>query len=118
MLTATSSNKKTSTNQNASKKKNSAAEGQKQLDNAVTLTTSSTSNKSTVILATISIKHTDSRRAQKEDMNTETMRRFGSLINGPHSAAFCKKMDILSTGYGKLDVDKEILFVKIIVLRK
>ena len=51
-------------------------------------------------------------------MNTETLKRFESSINGPHSAAFCKIRDILTSGYRKLDVDTDVLFVKFIVEQK
>ena len=47
-------------------------------------------------------------------MNTETLKKLESLNNGPHSTAFCKIMDILTSGYKKLDVDKDVLLVKII----
>ena len=117
MLSATSSNKQTSPNQNVCKK-SPAVGGQKRIDNTVTHAASSTSNKSVRVSTSVSKKHTESRHVQTDEMNTETLKRFESLINGPHSAAFCKIMDILTSGYGKLDVDTDVLFVKFIVEEK
>ena len=48
-------------------------------------------------------------------MKTETLKKFESVINGPHSAIFCKTMGILTSGYGKFDVDNNVLFVKFFV---
>ena len=110
LLSATSSNKQTSPNQIVCKK-SPAVGGQKRFDNTVTPAASSTSSKS----VRISKKHTESRHVQTDEMNTETLKRFESLINGPHSAVFCKIMDILTSGCGKLDVDTDVLFVKFIV---
>ena len=115
LLSATSSNKQTSPNQNVCKK-SPAVGGQKRIDNTVTPAASSTSNKSVRI--STSKKHTESRHVQTDEMNTETLKRFESLIHGPHSADFCKIMDILTSGYGKLDVDTDVLFVKFIVEKK
>ena len=117
LLSATSSNKQTSPNQNVCKK-SPAVGGQKRIDNTVTPAASSTSNKSVRLSTSVSKKHTESRHFQTDEMNTETLKRFESLINGPHSAAFCKIMDILTSGYGKLDVDTDVLFVKFIVEEK
>ena len=114
MLSAKSSNKETSPNQNVCKK-SPAVGGQKRIDNTVTPAASPTSNKSARISTSVSKKHTESRHVQTDEMNTETLKRFENLINGPHSAAFCKIMDILTSGYGKLDVDTDVLFVKFIV---
>ena len=38
----------------------------------------------------VSKTHTESRHVQTDEMNTETLKRLKNLINGPHSAAFCK----------------------------
>ena len=46
------------------------------------------------------------------------LKRFDILINGPHSAVFVYKMDILTSGYGKLDVDTTVLLVKFVVEEK
>ena len=90
----------------------------KRIDNTVTPAASSTSNKSARISTSVSKTPTESRHVQTDEMFTETLKRFKSLINGPHSAAFCKIMAILTSGYGKLDVDTDVLFVKFIVEEK
>ena len=79
-------------------KKPPAGGGQKRIDNRVTPAASSTSNKSARILTSVSKNPTESRRVQTDEMNTVTLKRFESLINGPHSAVFCKIMDILTSG--------------------
>ena len=117
LLSATSSNKQTSPNQNVCKK-SPAVGGQKRIDNTITPAASSTSSKSARVSSSVSKKHTESRQVQTDEMNTETLKRFESLINGPHSAAFCKIMNILTIGYGKLDVDTDVLIVKFIVEEK
>ena len=117
LLSATSSNKQTSPNQNVCKK-SPAVGGQKRIDNTITPAASSTSSKSARVSTSVSKKHTESRHVQTDEMNTETLKRFESLINGPHSVAFCKIMDILTSGYGKLDVDTDVLFVKFFVEEK
>ena len=58
------------------------------MNNTVTPAESSTSNKSAINLATVSQKHTNSRHIQTSQMNTETLKRFESSINGPRSAFF------------------------------
>ena len=114
LLSATSSNKQTSPNQNVCKK-SPAVGGQKRIDNTVTPAASSTSNKSARNSTSVSKKHTESRHVQTDEVNTETLK---SLINGTHFAAFCKIMDILTSEYGKLDVDTDNLFVKFMVEEK
>ena len=117
MLSAESSNKETSPNQNVCKK-SPAVGRQKRIDNTVTPASSSTSKKSARFSTSVSKKHTESRHVQTDEMNTETLKRFESSTYGPHSANFCKIMDILTSGYGKLDVDTDVLFVKFIVEEK
>ena len=114
MLSATSSNKKNSPNQNVCKK-SPAVGGQKRIDRTVTPAAASTSNKSARVSTSLSKKHTEGRHVQTDEMNTKTLKKIECLIIGTHSAAFCKIMDILTIGNGKLDVDTDVLFVKIIV---
>ena len=93
LLSSASSNKQTSPNQNVCKK-SPAFGGQKRIDNTVTPAALSMSNKSARVSISVSKKHTESRHVQTDEMNTETLKRFENLINGPHSAAFCKIMNI------------------------
>ena len=117
LLSATSYNKQTSANQNVCKK-SPAVGGQKRIDNTVKPAALSTSKKSARISTSVSKKHTESRHVQTDEMNTETLKRFESLINEPHFATFCEIMEILTSGYEKLDVDTDVLFVKFIVEEK
>ena len=52
-------------------------------------------------------------------MKTETLRSIESLNNGSHSAIFLvKKIDISTSGYGKLDGDDNVFFVTFTVEEK
>ena len=53
---------------------------------------SSTSIKFAIVSATVSKKRIESRHVQIDEMNTKNLGRFESLINGPHSAAFSRKI--------------------------
>ena len=65
------------------------------MDNTVRPAASSTSNKFTRVLTAVSKKHTESRHVQTDEMNSETLKSFENLINGPHSAAFFSKKLII-----------------------
>ena len=77
LLSATSSNKQTSTNQKVCKKSPAIGE-QKRNDITVTPAASSASKKSTRISTSVSKKHTESKHAQTDEMNTETLKKFES----------------------------------------
>ena len=51
-------------------------------------------------------KHT-----QTDNFSSETLRRFESILTGPHSGAFCQIMDIFQSGYGNLSIDTDLLFI-------
>ena len=51
--------------------------------------------------------------SQTDSLPKATLDRFEKIINGPHSGVFCKFMDIVLSGYGKIDIDSELLFVKL-----
>ena len=40
------------------------------------------------------------------------------ILSGPHSGAFCKVMDIFVSGYEELDIDSELLFVRLVFEEK
>ena len=90
LLSSTSSNNQNSPNHNVCNKY-PAVGGQKRKDNTVTPAASKTSNNSARVLTAVSKKHTESRPVQRDEMNTETLERYGNLLSGPHSAAFVKK---------------------------
>ena len=50
---------------------------------------------------------------QTDTLPKETLERFEKIINGPHSGVLCKFMDIVVSGYGKIDIDSELVFVKL-----
>ena len=89
LLSATSTNKQISPNRNVCKK-SPAVGGQKRIDNTVTPAALSTSNKSARISTSVSKKHTESRHVQTDELSTETLKRFESLIIGPHNGYFDK----------------------------
>ena len=41
-----------------------------------------------------------------------------NVLSGPHSGAFCKIMDITVSGFGKLDIESELLFVRLVIEEK
>ena len=53
-------------------------------------------------------------QTETDQICTETLKRVENILNGPHSGAFCKVMDIFVSGYGKLDIDSELLFVRLV----
>ena len=57
-------------------------------------------------------------QTQTDQICTETLKRFENILSGPHSGAFCKVMDIFVSGYGKLDIDSELLFVRLVFEEK
>ena len=48
----------------------------------------------------------------------ETLRRVETVLYGPHSGAFCQIMDILMNGYGKLNIDSDLLSVRFLYEEK
>ena len=55
---------------------------------------------------------------QTDGLSTETLKRFENILYGPHAGAFCQIMDIFVSGYGKLDIDKDVLCVRLIFEEK
>ena len=53
-------------------------------------------------------------QTQTDKICTETLKRVENILCGPHSGAFCKVMDIFVSGYGKLDIGSELLFVRLV----
>ena len=51
-------------------------------------------------------------------IKSETLKRFENYSSGPQSGAFCKVMDIFVNGYGKLDIDSELVFVLLVFEEK
>ena len=55
---------------------------------------------------------------QTDCLSTETLKRFENLLYGPHAGAFCQIMDIFVSGYGKLDIDNDVLCVRLVFEEK
>ena len=55
---------------------------------------------------------------QTDGLSTETLKRFENILYGPHAGAFCQIMDIFVSGYGKLDIDNDVLCVRLIFEEK
>ena len=87
------------------------------------LTTTKTTATKTTVIAQKKIHNTISKvtgheQIQTDQICTETLKRVKSILSGPHSGAFCKVMDIIVSGYGKLDIDSELLFVRLVFEEK
>ena len=53
-----------------------------------------------------------SKQIQTDFVNSETLRRVETILYGPHSGAFCQIMDIFLSGYGKLNIDSDLVSVR------
>ena len=63
-------------------------------------------------------KKTLNQQLQTDRISTETLKRFKKILYGPHSGAFCQIMDIFVSGYGKLDIDNDVLCVRLVFEEK
>ena len=59
-----------------------------------------------------------SKQIQTDFVNSETLRRVETILYGPHSGAFCQIMDIFLSGYGKLNIDSDLLSVRFVYEEK
>ena len=50
---------------------------------------------------------------QTDTLPKESLERFEKILNDPHSGVLCKFMDIVVSGYGKIDIDSELVFMKL-----
>ena len=41
-----------------------------------------------------------------------------STLSGPHSGAFCQIKDLFLSGFGKLNIDSDLLFVRLVYEEK
>ena len=58
------------------------------------------------------------KQTQTDNFSSETLRRFESILTGPHSGAFCQIMDIFVSGYGNLNIDTDVLFIRFVYEEK
>ena len=56
-----------------------------------------------------SVEKKSNQQLQTDRLSTETLKRFEKILHGPHPGAFCQIMDIFVSGYGRLDIDNDIL---------
>ena len=61
---------------------------------------------------------TISSKTQTDQFSSETLKRVESILSGPNSGAFCQIMDILMSGFGKLNIDSDLLFVRLVYEEK
>ena len=61
---------------------------------------------------------TISSKTQTDQFSSETLKRVESILSGPHSGAFCQIMDIFMSGFGKLNIDSDLLFVRLVYEEK
>ena len=59
-----------------------------------------------------------SKQVQTDFVNSETIRRVENILSGPHSGAFCQIMDIFVSGYGKLNIDTDLLSGRLVYEEK
>ena len=61
---------------------------------------------------------TISSKTQTEQFSSETLKRVESILSGPHSGAFCQIIDIFMSGFGKLNIDSDLPFVRLVYEEK
>ena len=59
-----------------------------------------------------------SKQVRTDFVNSETIRRVENILSGPHSGAFCQIMKIFVSGYGKLNIDTDLLSVRLVYEEK
>ena len=61
---------------------------------------------------------TRSIQTQTDLITNVTIERFIRILNGDNAAEFSKIIDIILSGYGRLEIDSNTLFVKFIMEKK
>ena len=61
---------------------------------------------------------TQSIQTQTDLIFKVTIERFINVLNGDSAAEFSKNIDIILSGYGRLEIDSNTLFVKFIMEKK
>ena len=57
---------------------------------------------------------TFSSKTKTDQFSSASLKRVESILSGPHSGAFCQIMDIFMSGFGKLNIDSDLLFVRLV----
>ena len=55
---------------------------------------------------------------QTDNFSSETLRRIESIFTSLHSGAFCQVMDIFVSGYGILNTDTDLFFIRFVYEEK
>ena len=61
---------------------------------------------------------TRSIQTQTDLITNVTIERFINILNGDNAAEFSKFIDIILSGYGRLEIDSQTFFVKFILEKK
>ena len=61
---------------------------------------------------------TISSKTQTDQFSSEILKRVESILSGPHSGAFRPIMDIFMSGLGKLNIESDLLFVRLVYEEK
>ena len=64
------------------------------------------------------VEKTSNQQTQTDWLSTETLKRFENIFYGPHAGAFCQIMDIFMIGYGKLNIDNDVLCLSLVFEEK
>ena len=59
-----------------------------------------------------------SKQYQTDFVNSETLRKVERILYCPHSRSFCQFMDIFMSGYGKLNIDSDLMGVRFVYEEK
>ena len=60
----------------------------------------------------------ESKQIRIDFVNSETLRRVETIFYVPNSGAFCQIVDIFMSGYGKLNIDSDLLVVRFVYEEK
>ena len=74
--------------------------------------------KTTVVQKSLHDMISPGKQTQTDNFSSEILRRFESILTGPHSGAFCQVMDTFVSGYGTLNIDTELLFIRFVYEEK
>ena len=74
--------------------------------------------KTTVVQKSVHNMILPGKQSQIDKFSSQTLRRFESILTGPHSGAFCQIMDTFVSGYGNLNIDIDLLFIRFVYEEK
>ena len=57
-------------------------------------------------------ERTSNQQLQSDHIPTDSLKRFETILFGSHASAFCQTMDKFISGFGKLGLDSDVLFVR------